>query len=504
MQVLPKQPGDPRRLGPYELVGRLGEGGMGVVYLGRERRGGRLAAVKALRPELAGDPAFAGRFRREVDAARRVDSRHVARVLDADPAADRPWLATEHVDGATLANVVAISGPLTDERLVAFAAGVAEALTAIHGAGVVHRDLKPSNVLLQHHEAAAALAATAPLAQGTPSPSRPTRPHPGLAGVKVIDFGIAWAADATRTRSGLRLGTPSWMAPEQLRDQAAGPPADVFAWGALVTFAATGRHPFGGGPAEAVAYRVLHDPPDLRGVPRPLRDLVERALSRDPSARPAAPQLVAALAALATPTLPLPATGPTLVLPVAAASAEVAGPTRRLRRRRVGRLLAAAALLAGLATTPQVVLAAVTGPDDEPGRQAAKHCPDDRQDREDTAEAARDHEPEDEPEPEDEDGNEHDGAGEGAGADAGTTSGWLAPAPTPTPTPTPTSTPTSAPPPGTPHPHAPDAGAPAREGNPQPEAPRGAVHSPPSSTPTLVPVPTTTVPPAAGGEVLGS
>ena len=147
-QVAAKQPGDPRRLGPYELVGRLGQGGMGVVFLGRERRTGRLAAVKALRPELAGDPTFAARFRREVDAARRIDSPHVARVLDADPSATRPWLATEYVDGITLADEVATTGPLTGDRLLQFATQVAQALTTIHAAGIVHRDLKPTNVLL--------------------------------------------------------------------------------------------------------------------------------------------------------------------------------------------------------------------------------------------------------------------------------------------------------------------------------------------------------------------
>jgi hypothetical protein len=189
----------------------------------------------------------------------------------------------------------------------------------------------------------------------------------------VIDFGIAWAAGATVTRSGLRFGTPSWMAPEQLRDQPAGPPTDVFAWGALVVFAATGRHPFGGGPPDAVAYRILHGRPDLDGVPEAMRQLVREALARDPAARPTADRVVAILAAALPPTRPLPAGDPTWVLPAVgggsdgSASTDVpramaAGPTRRRRRRRVGRLLVAAALLAGLVTAPHVVLAAVESP----------------------------------------------------------------------------------------------------------------------------------------------
>ena len=367
-QVAAKQPGDPRRLGPYELVGRLGQGGMGVVFLGRERRGGRLVAVKALRPELAGDPAFAARFRREVDAARRVDSPHVARVLDADPFADRPWLATEYVNGSTLATEVATVGPLTGERLLTFATRVAQALTAIHAAGVVHRDLKPTNVLLEQAHA-----------PPDPATANPPGTVPDRFGVKVIDFGIAWAAGATVTRSGLRFGTPSWMAPEQLRDQPAGPPTDVFAWGALVAFAATGRHPFGGGPPDAVAYRILHGRPDLDGVPEAMRQLVHEALARDPAARPTADRVVAILATALPPTRPLPAGDPTWVLPAVgggsggSASTDVpravaAGPTRRRRRRRVGRLLVAAALLAGLVTAPHVVLAAVEGPPDSSGR----------------------------------------------------------------------------------------------------------------------------------------
>ena len=391
-QVAAKQPGDPRRLGPYELVGRLGQGGMGVVFLGRERRTGRLAAVKALRPELAGDPAFAARFRREVDAARRIDSPHVARVLDADPSATRPWLATEYVDGITLADEVATTGPLTGDRLLQFATQVAQALTTIHAAGIVHRDLKPTNVLLSKDH-------------GSPGSER--------FGVKVIDFGIAWAADATMTRSGLRFGTPSWMAPEQLRDQPAGPPADVFAWGALAAFAATGRHPFGGGPADAVAYRILHHQPDLDGVPEALRRLVRDALSRDPAARPTAIRIFTDLAAAGPPTRPLPMVDPTQVLPGAVGNtlltdgptAMTPGPTRRRRGRRVGRLLVAAALLAGLVAVPQVVLAAVDGAPDSSSQHehTTRRCPGDEEDG-----AAAGYDPEDAEEQEAESEEERD------------------------------------------------------------------------------------------------
>ena len=372
-QVAAKQPGDPRRLGPYELVGRLGQGGMGVVFLGRERRGGRLAAVKALRPELAGDPAFAARFRREVDAARRVDSPHVARVLDADPSADRPWLATEYVTGSTLATEVATTGPLTGERLLTFATRVAQALTAIHAAGVVHRDLKPTNVLLEQVRGPPAEVERSGPARGAPrAVHNSLGTAPDRFGVKVIDFGIAWAAGATVTRSGLRFGTPSWMAPEQLRDQPAGPPTDMFAWGALVVFAATGRHPFGGGPPDAVAYRILHGRPDLDGVPEAMRRLVRDALARDPAARPTAERVVAILAAASL-------------------------PTRRRRRRRVGSLLIAAALLAGLVTAPHVVLAAVEGsPESSSQHQhTSEQCPGDEEDGR-AGEDDRDHEPDEE------------------------------------------------------------------------------------------------------------
>jgi hypothetical protein len=273
--VGPLQPGDPRQVGRYLLSGRLGAGGMGTVYLGRAAGpgGGRPVAVKVVHPELAGDPEFRARFADEVAAARRVAPFCTARVLDADPAARPPWLVTEYVDGVPLGTAVADGGPLDPSTLHGVALGVAAALAAVHAAGVVHRDLKPSNVLLS------------------------------LSGPRVIDFGIAQALDVARahTQVGMLVGTPGWMAPEQFRahGQASpvGPASDVFSWGSLVAYAATGRNPWGtaGGlslpPAEQ-AQRILAGAPDLAGLGGPLRGLVERALAKDPARRPSARQLV--------------------------------------------------------------------------------------------------------------------------------------------------------------------------------------------------------------------
>ena len=247
---------DPRDIGPYHLVARIGAGGMGVVYLAKDATGNQVA-VKLVRAELADDPGFRARFRREVEAGQRVGGICTAKYLDADVVSERPYLVTEYVAGGNLADRVSTEGPLVGDQLVGLAVGLAEAIVAMHAAGVIHRDLKPSNVLLAPH------------------------------GPKVFDFGISHAADATSlTQTGIVVGSPAWMAPEQARTGEATPAVDVFSWGATVAFAATGRSPFGEGRPDAVIYRVVHESPDLNGVPPKLYDLVARALQKDPAARP--------------------------------------------------------------------------------------------------------------------------------------------------------------------------------------------------------------------------
>ncbi|WP_424217248.1 serine/threonine-protein kinase (plasmid) [Streptomyces sp. BI20] len=253
---------DPRTVAGYRLAAGLGAGGMGKVYLSHTP-GGRPVAIKVIRPELAEDPGFRGRFAQEVSAAQRVHGPYTAPVIDAGATGPTPWLATAYVPGPTLAAAVARHGALPTHTVLTLVAGIAEALRSIHDAGVVHRDLKPSNVLL--------------------APDGP----------RVIDFGIARAADTTSlTASGVAIGTPSFMSPEQAAGRRVGPATDVFALGQLAAYAALAAPAYGDGPSHGVLYRIVHEEPDLTGLPEELRPLVTRCLTKDPTERPTPAQLL--------------------------------------------------------------------------------------------------------------------------------------------------------------------------------------------------------------------
>nr|BFE83718.1 hypothetical protein GCM10020093_063190 [Planobispora longispora] len=259
--------GDPEQIGPYRLLGRLGEGGMGTVYLALAPTG-RPVAVKVVKAEFAIEEGFAARFHAEVDNARRVASFCTAQVLDNGNADDgRPYMVTEYIAGTPLSRQITEHGALEPGPLHGVALGVAAALAAIHVAGLVHRDLKPANVILS------------------------------MSGPRVIDFGIARALDATSgfTKSGEVLGSPGWWAPEQVRGQEITPAADVFAWGCMVAYAGNGRHPYGRGDILTMATRLLNSPPDLGALPAPLNDLARRATTMDPYQRPTAQDLLIAL-----------------------------------------------------------------------------------------------------------------------------------------------------------------------------------------------------------------
>ncbi|KQX52235.1 serine/threonine-protein kinase [Streptomyces sp. Root1304] len=255
----------------------LGQGGMGRVLLG-VGADGRLVAVKRVHAELADDEGFRARFRREVDASRRVSGAYTAPVVDADPDAAAPWLASLFLPGPTLSEAVGAAGVLPEEAVRRGGAGLARALADVHRAGLVHRDLKPSNVLLTGD------------------------------GVRVIDFGIARAADhATRiTHTGALIGSPAFMAPEQIDGRSPGPAADVFALGATLAVACTGRAPFDGGSVPAVLHAVVHGEPDLTGVPSGLRELIGACLAKDPSLRPSPQEVPARLGSLAAAVRPWP------------------------------------------------------------------------------------------------------------------------------------------------------------------------------------------------------
>lgn len=260
--IRPLGDADPRAVGPYRLIGRLGSGGMGSVFAGLDQYERRVA-IKIVHAQFSDDREFRARFSREVALLRRVQGTCTTPVLDADVDAPQPWFACEYVPGPTLQERVERQGPMTGDELFALAAGLAEALVALHGVGIVHRDIKPQNVVC--------------------SP----------AGPRVLDLGIARSMeDSGLTRTGMMIGSPAWMSPERFKGQNSTPAADVYAWAMMVTYASTGVIPFGTGAPEVVAMRVLQDDPDTAGVPQALRGIVDWSAEKDPFRRPSAHQVL--------------------------------------------------------------------------------------------------------------------------------------------------------------------------------------------------------------------
>src|SRR5579859_729300 len=274
----PLRPGDPRGVGRYRLIGRLGEGGTGVVFLGLSP-GGRQVAVKLIHPGYA-DTRFRERFAREIEAARQVGGFHTAPVIDADPTADSPWVVTVYIQGPSLQDAVERGGPFGLEQVRALGAGLAEGLAAIHAVGLVYRDLKPSNVIMAEN------------------------------GPRIIDFGIARMGAATSvTTDDFAVSTYAYASPEQARGEMVGPASDVFALGSTLVFAATGRAPFGDEPAAVVVYRIVAAPPDLAGVPheRGFRQLISQCLAKSPDDRPTLAAIMTRLSEIGAPAGSVPA-----------------------------------------------------------------------------------------------------------------------------------------------------------------------------------------------------
>ena len=341
----PLAPEDPAWVGKYQIHGRLGSGGMGRVFLARTP-GGRTVAVKLIRPELAQDPGFRERFAREVAAARKVSGAFTAPVIDADLDAPQPWLVTSFIEGLSLADAVEARGPMPADEVIGLAAGLAEGLEAVHAAGVVHRDLKPSNVLLASD------------------------------GPRIIDFGIARAADSARlTGTASIVGSPGFMSPEQARGRKCGPPSDVFSLGSVLAYAVTGEGPFGSGTPDVLLFRVVHSQPATDRIPAQLRPIIERCLAKDPQLRPTTGELLSACGDLArshprgTPA-ERPAQNPETVraAPALAANSLIKDQPRsrtRLARRRWLLAACAAVVLAGAAAG--LIVASGTPPRPGPG-----------------------------------------------------------------------------------------------------------------------------------------
>ncbi|MFG1862252.1 serine/threonine-protein kinase [Microbispora bryophytorum] len=305
-QIAPLQPGDPTRLGPFVLSGRLGEGGQGVVYLG-QGQAGEQAAVKLLHVKFSGDAIARSRFARELRAAQRVASFCTARVLAADLEGDTPYIASEFIDGRSLSEAVEENGPLTGSVLERLAVGTATALTAIHQAGIVHRDFKPDNVLL------------------------------AVDGPRVVDFGIARLLDSTATITSRAIGTPAYMAPEQISGGDVGPPADVFSWASTIAYAATGDVVFGGNSIAVVLNRILNHDIDTGMLPEPLGGVVRACLRKSPDERPTADQILLRLLGRAV-------SGDASAVVLSEGAAQAADPdVTRLARTSPGRVLATGA-----------------------------------------------------------------------------------------------------------------------------------------------------------------
>jgi len=336
------KPGDPRRVGHYVLTGRLGAGGMGEVFFGRSRAG-RPVAVKLIYPAFADDAEFRRRFRLEVEAGRKVGGFHAAQVVDADPDAERPWMVTAFVAGPSLDRILAQHQALPPDSVRVLGAGVAEALGAIHAAGLIHRDLKPSNILLAEDG-----------------------PH-------VIDFGVARAVDGSGLTA--RSGTPGFMAPEVLVGQSLTSACDVFALGMVLAYAA-GTRPFGLGPAEAIAYRVVHEEPDLDGLDPQIRDVVAACLAKEPAERPAPARILELLADPDPPGQWLPPSLRTMTTageppgkPTAAAATDLARAARLVEQ---AEQIARALALDEQDMAPEDRAAAIPGPPPPPASSSAR------------------------------------------------------------------------------------------------------------------------------------